>query len=123
MKSIIKHIVASITVIVILSLHSCDFLNVNDYFNDTLKYDSIFHNKRNVKRYLWNVASRFPDEGNLETEPGAFACDEGFALTDNFLGMQYALGNVSPTNITNMSKWVNMYIIIRKANTVLAGMD
>jgi hypothetical protein len=96
---------------------------VNDYFNDTLKYDSIFHNKRNLERYLWFVATWFSDEGNLKTEPGAFACDEGFSLTDDFLGMQHVLGNVSPSNITDMSKWAGMYIIIRKANTILANMD
>jgi hypothetical protein len=124
MKSIIGYIVASVTTIVILSLHSCDFLNVNDYFNDTLKYDSVFQNKYNLERYLWATAALFPDEGNIRTgEPGAFACDESFATTNDFPGMQYVLGNVTPTNTAGMSKWVNMYIIIRKANTILANMD
>jgi hypothetical protein len=107
-----------------LSLHSCDFLNVSDYFEETIKYDSILHNQRNVERYLWTTAANFPDEGNIFDMPGsAFACDEGLCLNNDFDGSRYVLGDVTPTQSLRMGRWSQMYIIIRKANTILAQID
>jgi hypothetical protein len=106
-----------------LSLHSCNYLDVNDYFEETLKYDSIFHSRYNIERYLWATAALFPEEGDLRYEPSAFACDEGFTLTYDFNGIQFAMGNVTPTNARSMDRWSAMYIIIRKANTILANID
>jgi hypothetical protein len=106
------------------SLHSCDFLNVNDYFDETLKYDSIFSSKRNLERYLWATVANFPDEGDMQSHPGsAFACDEGICLNNDFDGSRYVLGNVTPTSYLRMGRWGVMYIIIRKANTILANID
>ncbi|KAA6301155.1 MAG: RagB/SusD family nutrient uptake outer membrane protein [Candidatus Ordinivivax streblomastigis] len=111
--------------IIVLSFLSCDFLNVNDYFNETLKYDSVFHKKENIERYLWATAAYFPDEGNLlgsTPMPGPLATDEGFCLTSNFGGSQYVLGAITPST-GGMQNWNTMYIVIRKANTVLARMN
>jgi hypothetical protein len=109
-----------------LSFPSCDYLNVNDYFNETMKYDSVFHKKENIERYLWAVAAYFPDEGgfvgNNATTPGPFATDEAFTLTDNFYGSLYVRGSITPSTGT-LQNWNTMYIVIRKANTILARMD
>jgi hypothetical protein len=107
-----------------MTFHSCNFLTVDDYFNETLKYDSIFTTTRNTERYLWATAGMLPEEGNFFSGFGSFASDEGFALTNDFAGMQYTLGNITPTNIGgSMAKWNTMYVIIRRANTILANLD
>lgn len=109
-------------------LSSCNFLRVDDYFNETIKYDSVFHNKQNIERYLWATAASFPEEGDIfETNytPGPLAADEGFTLFSpgSYNGIAYTLGYITPTNQYNMNTWNSMYIIIRKANTILARMD
>jgi hypothetical protein len=122
---VFKYAMLATVITATVSLHSCDFLNVNDYFNETMKYDSIFHSKRNVERYLWATAAQFADEGNMFIDPGsAYACDEGFSLHDNdYDGSKYVLGAITPTNAGRLGKWPTLYIIIRKANTILANMD
>jgi hypothetical protein len=107
---------------------SCNFLSVDDYFNETMKYDSVFANKYNLERYLWATAASFPDEGAIfgyNYTPGPTATDEGFALfgEGEFRGMAYTLGYVTPSNLYSMNTWNSMYIIIRKANTIIARMD
>lgn len=46
-------------------LSSCNYLNVDEYFADTLGYDSIFQNKMNLQKYLGATAAFFPDEGAI----------------------------------------------------------
>ncbi|MDR1221854.1 MAG: RagB/SusD family nutrient uptake outer membrane protein, partial [Tannerella sp.] len=111
-----------------IQFNSCDFLSVDDYFNETLKYDSVFANKYNIERYIWATAATFPDEatiwGNNYT-PGPFATDEGFTLfgQGEFRGMAYTIGNITPTNLYGMNTWNGMYLIIRKVNTILSRID
>jgi hypothetical protein len=107
---------------------SCDFLSVDDYFNETMRYDSVFANKYNLERYLWATAASFPNEGSIfgnNYTPGPLATDEGFTLfaESEFRGMAYVLGYVTPSNLYSMNTWNSMYIIIRKANTILARMN
>jgi hypothetical protein len=129
-KMLSKHIIAIALFVVALSttlFQSCGFLDVDDYFNETLKYDSIFSNRRNIERYLWATAAYFPEEGAIfgnNYTPGPLATDEGFSLlSSTFRGMSYALGEISATNTGGMDTWGTMYIIIRKANTILARMN
>lgn len=128
LKNISGYVVGILFFLSAITFNSCDFLKVDDYFNETLKYDSIFTSKRNIERYLWSTAAQFPDEGGIfgnNYTPGPMATDEGFTLYSEteFRGMAYALGNVSPTNLYNMNTWNNMYIIIRKANTIMTRMN
>jgi len=124
MKYIIKFIVLWFIAVMTLPFHSCDYLNVNDYFNESLKYDSIFSNKRNVERYLWATAAVFPDEGNYFSGLNSFASDEVFSVHPNdYPAANYTLGSVTPTNTGGTYIWGSMYIIIRKANTILANID
>jgi hypothetical protein len=114
--------------IILMQFNSCDFLGVDDYFNETLKYDSVFTSKYNIERYIWATAATFPDEaaiwGNNYT-PGPFAADEGFTQfgVSEFRGMAYVTGNVTPTNLYGMNTWNGMYLIIRKANTILSRIN
>lgn len=126
MKNLI--LIAIITVFIAPVFTSCRFLDVDDYFNETLKEDSIFVNKRNFEKYLWGTASYFPEEGAIfgyNYTPGPMATDEGFVLftTNEFRGMAYSLGAVTPSNMYGMDIWGTMYKIIRKANTMLARID
>jgi len=123
MKKIIIQITVLFVTVITLSFHSCNYLNVDDYFEETFKADSIFSNKRNLERYLWATAALFHDEGNMFVSLGAFACDEAFSMTNDYAAMQYVLGNVTPTNIGAMAKWNQMYLVVRKCNTILANMD
>ncbi len=105
---------------------ACNFLAVDDYFNETLKLDSVFSSKRNLEKYLWGAANYFPDEGAIwggSYTPGVMATDEGFSLGSSYNGLQFVLGGVTPTNAQGMNIWGTMYKIIRKANTILARMD
>jgi hypothetical protein len=121
--------ITALTVLILLTMFgSCNFLSVDDYFNETMRYDSVFSNKYNLERYLWATAASFPEEGAIfgnNYTPGPTATDEGFALygEGEFHGMAYILGYVTPNNLYGMNTWNTMYIIIRKANTILARMD
>ena len=123
MENIIKFVIIWVVATMTLTLHSCDYLNVNDYFNETLKYDSIFTGKDNFERYLWATANQFPDEGNFLNTLGTFACDEAFSISDYYAAMNYVRGNVTPNNVGSLAIWNQNYIIIRKANTMLANID
>ncbi|MCS2956067.1 RagB/SusD family nutrient uptake outer membrane protein [Bacteroides salyersiae] len=107
---------------------SCDFLSVDKYFDDTLKYDSVFANRVNLEKYLWGTAGELPDEskifGNDET-PGITAADDIFTLMgyDLFHGKALTLGLVSAANTQGLGVWSTCYKVIRKANLILNRMD
>jgi hypothetical protein len=99
---------------------------VDDYFNETLKLDSVFHNKRNFEKYLWGTANYFEDEGNIfgnTSVPGITASDEAFSLGSAYNGLNLVLGEVSSTNLQGMDIWGQMYKIVRKSNTMLARIN
>lgn len=124
MKNLIIYVVLAIGTLV--SFNSCNFLDVDDYFNQTFKLDSAFHNKRNLEKYLWGTAAYLPDEGAIfgyAPIPGIMATDEAFSLGAAYNGLNFVLGQVSPTNASGMGFWDSMYQIIRKSNTMLARMD
>ena len=78
MRKLILH---SILLLSVFSISSCNYLDVDKWFDDTMKYDSIFSRKEYLERYMWNVASMFPDEGDFLNSPataGPLATDEAF---------------------------------------------
>lgn len=124
MKNLIVSTIASI--MIILQFNACNFLSVDDYFNETLKLDSVFHNKRNFEKYLWGTANYFYEEGRIfgNTKiPGIMASDEAFSLSDDYNGYRLVLGEVSPTALRSMNIWGQMYQIVRKANTMFARIN
>ena len=65
-----------------LLLSSCNFLDVDNYFQATFKEDSIFHSMKNAEGYLWNTPTRFPDAGAIwgnSWNPGETASDRQMA--------------------------------------------
>ena len=112
----------------IVLLGSCNYLDVDQYFDDTLKFDSVFTQKRYFEAYLWGAAGQLPDESRIfghEYAPGITASDDIFTVmsSDIFRGSAFALGYVNPDNLRGMNVWSDMYKVIRKANLMLARMD
>ena len=123
MKDIIKHIIACAFAVVI-TMSSCNYLDVADNFEEAFKYDSIFVSKQNLERYTWNIASMFPDEGYKFDKLGSFASDEAFSIMiSDYTSLDYVQGNITPTNLRSFNIWSSMYIIVRKVNTLLANLD
>ena len=109
---------------------SCaDFLNIDNYFSDELKLDSVFAEKRYVEAYLWAISGDFNDEGSLVQDaytPGPLATDEAFTAFGtwhNYNGMRFVLNEVTPSNIYSLNQWFSKYRIIRKVNTLLSRID
>jgi len=81
-----------------VGLSSCkDYLNIDKYFSNELKIDSIFTQKRWVEAYIWGAATMFPDEGELFSSPytpGPLATDEAFSLfsAGTFMGIMFCSG-------------------------------
>jgi hypothetical protein len=119
--------------LVAVLLSSCsDFLNIDQYFNDELKIDSVFSEKRYVEAYMWGTAAMFPDEANIYQNnytPGPLTTDEAFSLFEKgasaLWGAAFVLGTINADNIgsTTMATWGNLYKIIRKCNTIFARID
>ncbi|MDR0713436.1 MAG: RagB/SusD family nutrient uptake outer membrane protein [Bacteroidales bacterium] len=113
-------------ILVMTTTPSCrDFLNVDRYFSNELKIDSIFAQKRYIEAYMWGTVALFPDEGNFYQgyTPGPLATDEALTLWNDYPGMQFALGEITPDNLSSLNTWGNLYKIIRKCNTLLARID
>lgn len=124
----IRKIVIAACLAVYCALSSCNYLDVSDYFADTLGYDSIFQNKLNLQKYLWATAAFFPDEGAIwggAHTPGVTATDEAFVLWDTgeFPGVTLTQGKVTPDNLGSMNIWSSMYKIIRKTNIIFSRID
>ncbi|MDR2473023.1 MAG: RagB/SusD family nutrient uptake outer membrane protein [Tannerella sp.] len=123
----IKKYLLTVIVLILPVCNSCNFLDVDDYFNETLKYDSIFSNKLNIEKYLWGNASSFDDEGgifgNTVYTPGIMASDEAFSLGGAYNGLSLVLDEVSASDAHNINIYDKMYRIIRKTNTIIYRLD
>lgn len=111
---------------IVMHFNACDFLSVDDYFNETLSLDSVFSNKRNFEKYLWGTANYFNEEGNIfggTSVPGIMASDEAFSLGSAYNGLSLVLGEVTPTDLQGMNIWGQMYKIVRKANVMLVRIN
>ncbi len=123
MGNIFKHTIIT-AFVAIISMSSCSYLDVADNFEESFKYDSIFVNKTNLERYVWNIASMFPDEGYKFDKLGSFASDEAFSIMiSDYSSLDFVQGNITPTNLRSFNIWSSMYIIVRKVNTVLYNID
>ena len=109
---------------------SCDFLDVDNYFTDEIKIDSVFANKRNVEAYLWGITAEERDEGSLLQNadfPGPLATDEAFtmyATRHGYNGLRLVLGEINASNLYSFwDLWRGSYITVRKCNTLLQRVD
>lgn len=124
----LKHLIIVAFIALYCSMSSCNYLNVDDYFMDTLGYDSIFQNKLNLQQYLWGTAAFFYDKGAIwgsTYTPGVVGSDEAFTMWDHdeYPGTQFVLGNINPDNLMSMNVWPQMYKIIRKTNLIFQRID
>ncbi|MDR1222207.1 MAG: RagB/SusD family nutrient uptake outer membrane protein [Tannerella sp.] len=107
---------------------SCDFLNIDNYIDEQMKYDSIFASKRYIEAYMWDAASSFPDEGAIFGSvytPGPMATDEASCMfsTGEFGGMAYVTGVVTADNLGSLNLWKQYYQIVRQCNLIIARID
>lgn len=118
-----------VTGITSVMFNSCDFLDVDSYFEDTFQQDSIFHSKKNAEGYLWNTPKDFPSPGTLwghPWNPGELASDELTVrwTTSEFPGVLFTVGKINERNLPfSMNIWKNMYTIIRRCNLMLINAD
>ena len=123
-----KRLIITLCTAFYFCLSSCNYLNVDEYFADTLGYDSIFQNKMNLQKYLWATAAFFPDEGAIwggAYTPGVTGSDEAFVQwnTGEFPGVTFVLGHTTPDNLGTMNNWAQMYKIIRKVNIIFSRIN
>lgn len=108
-------------------LSSCNFLDVDHYFEATFKEDSIFHSQVNAEGYLWNTPAGFPSPGNIwgnSWYPAQTGSDEITVKwqTSEFWGAQFSVGNINENNVP-WNLWYQMYVIIQRCNRMLANVD
>lgn len=123
MKRFIKALVGA-TIGSSLLLSSCNFLDVDNYFEATFKEDSIFHSKANAEGYLWNTPKGYPDPGAIwgnSWNPGESASDEITLKyqSNEFWGLQFSVGIINSRNLPVTYVWKDMYIIIARCNKML----
>lgn len=125
MKKLFKTILGVVAASALLS--SCNFLDVDHYFEATFKEDSIFHSKKNAEGYLWNTPEGFPDAGAIwggSWNPGETASDEIAVRwqTGEFWGAQYSIGIINGRNLPGSpyTLWADMYKVVARCNKMLA---
>lgn len=104
-------------------MSSCNYLDVDPYFNDMFSIDSVFSNKEYLLRYLWGASGHLPNEGILYANaygPFETACDECLMTYNNatYAGTAFALGEVTVYN-NYYDFWSRYYKGIRKTNNIL----
>ncbi len=117
---------------------SCDYLNVDEYFEDTFKEDSIFANKVNIEKYYNGAVALLPKEGRLwhwGSTPGVTGSDEAVScgtywngiLDVSFSGTDLTMDKITFTSMGgwdwNFNVWSPCYKVVRKANTILSRLD
>ena len=109
--------------------NSCNYLNIDSYFSDELKMDSVFAEKRYIEAYLWGISEGFTDEGSVMQNtftPGPLATDEAFTAMGTqhgYNGMAFVLDEISASNVRTLNVWPAMYSVIRKCNTLITRID
>lgn len=123
----IKYSLMMVTIISVIVTNSCNFLDVNDYFEDTIQVDSIFSNKIYLEKYLWGAAALLPDEANIFANsyyPAIMGSDEGFTMWEaDYTPQRFPIDEITANDMGSMNIWESMYQIIRKANTILARVN
>lgn len=111
----------------VFTLNSCDYLNVNPYFNDIISVDTVFARQEFLERYLWGTAGLLPTEGNLyygSSYPYMTAVDESImSHKKDEMGGAYLVSDEISSFSKYYNNWEKMYKGIRKANTILSRID
>lgn len=118
-----KFIILTLSILGLLINTSCNYLDVSEYFDDTLHVDSVFKRKIYLEKYLWGGAALLPNEGNIFANayyPAILGSDEGFTMWESSYNCQrFPINEITADNLGVMNTWPNLYKAIRKANTIL----
>mgnify|MGYP003258839912 FL=1 len=130
MKKILKkslHILCTTLGVIPFMLTSCNYLAVDEYFNDLTPLDSIFARQDYLERYVWGTAALMPAQGNLFSGsygPYETAVDE---VLLSWQKAEYAGTYLYADKITQNDSYYNMwgqyYKGIRKCNTIFTRID
>ena len=132
-----KYFILSVLLLVSGFFASCNYLNIDDYFEDTFQEDSIYANKRNIERYFNGAAALLPvvdkiwEYGNT---PGVTGSDEAVSCGDwnGMVVIQFSGTKLMNNEITSSSMggwtwdfniWPKCYKVIRKVNTILPNIE
>jgi hypothetical protein len=120
----------------VTSFASCsDYLEVSQYFDETLTLDSAFTKRKYAEGFLANAYDVLKNEvcdfstgsrGLGTVGPGGyslFASDELLRMDDNNYCQQYQNGKYSAENALKEDKWKRVYEPIRKATTIIKYID
>lgn len=132
-----KNVIYSILIAIVCCLGSCNYLNVDDYFEDTFQEDSLFANKLNIERYFNGAAALLPEVYKMceyGNTPGVTGSDEAISCGDwaAMVAVQYSGTKLLNNEITasgmngwtwDFNIWPNCYKVIRKVNTILPNID
>lgn len=134
-----KIFLLSSLVAMLFAFGSCtNYLNVDEYFADTFREDSIFANKYNITRYYNGAVNLLPTEGRLweyGSTPGITGSDEAVSVgrwNGGFLDVQYSGTFLTTNQITSSSMsgwtwdfnvWDPCYKIVRKCNVLLSNIS
>ena len=66
MKKQLKNLFKYLCIAICTSIYSsCNYLNVDEYFNDMIPLDTVFARQELLERYLWGASYLLPNEGDL----------------------------------------------------------
>ncbi|MDR0385559.1 MAG: RagB/SusD family nutrient uptake outer membrane protein [Prevotellaceae bacterium] len=118
----IKYSLKAVAILSVMITASCNYLDVNDYFEDTIHIDSVFTSKVYLEKYLWGAAALLPDESNIFAHshyPAILGSDEGFTMWEaDYAPQRFPIDEITSSDMGSMNIWESMYQIIRKANTI-----
>ena len=120
-----------------LAFSACDYLNVDEYFEDTFKEDSIFSSETHIKQYYNGAVNLLPNESqiyegsyNSVPLPGITGSDEAIAPANTWGGLapiRFAGTALLTDEITftsgDFNIWGDCYKVIRKCNTIFSRLD
>ena len=130
MKKLIKksfYVIGVVLGIIPFMFTSCNYLAVDEYFNDLTPLDSIFSRQDYLKRYVWGTAGLMPSQGNMFTNsygPYETAVDEvQMAWQKDGYGGSFLYADKITPNSDYYNMWGQYYKGIRKCNTIFTRID
>ncbi|MFB6342758.1 RagB/SusD family nutrient uptake outer membrane protein [Saccharicrinis sp. FJH62] len=115
--------------IILFSITSCNYLEVDKYFTDMLTEERAFQSKQYTEQWLWNTYSWLQGSGREIATRGntafSFASDE--AVFSDWGGgleiQQYQNGEYNESTQIHEDRWGDLYRGIRKASTFIYNVD
>lgn len=101
-------------------MHSCNYLDIDQYINDMQSLDTVFQKKGLTEQFLYHVYSYLPnpgkswDEENNASIPWVLTTDEAFDTAPG--GANNFSNNIFTADNTSYSRWKKYYEGIRNAN-------